>query len=379
MVFIIFIVTIIYIVLIIFFIIGFDNIKVFNDEATNEKTKFSIIIPFRNEAENLPVLLQSLFELDYPKHFFEILLVNDTSEDDSVEIINTFISKRPFDFAQGDITIINNKRVTNSPKKDAITTAINLANYEWIITTDADCIAPVKWLKTLDSFIQKRSPKMIVAPVTYNTNKSFFEQFQLLDFLSLQSATISGFGIKRPFLCNGANFAYKKSLFKNLNGFDGNTKIASGDDIFLMEKALRNYPKKVMYLKSKYVLITTSPQHSLKNLIQQRLRWAAKTSSYNNTFGKLIGLIVLFMNTLIISVALLTIIGVLKFEFLILIFVLKFFFDLTLIIKSAHFFNQKINFIFYTLSSLLYPVFSVYIALHSTFFGFKWKGRAFKK
>ena len=224
-----------------------------------------------------------------------------------------------------------------------------------------------------------RKPRMIIAPVNYSINNSCFEQFQLLDFLSLQSATISGFGIKKPFLCNGANLVYSKDLFKSLNGFDGNTKIASGDDIFLMEKALKMYPENVMYLKSKSVLVYTKPQISFSALVQQRLRWAAKTSSYNNIFGKWVGLIVLSMNITIIAAFLLTIIGSLRIVFFILIFVLKFSIDFALIQKSSHFFNQKMNFKFYSVSSFLYPIFSVYIAMSSFFFGYKWKDRAFKK
>lgn len=379
MIFVVFIITISYCILIGSFIIGFDKVEAFDVQDLDEKTNFSVIIPFRNEAENLPDLLKSINKLDYPEHLFEILLIDDASEDNSVEIINSFVNKRPFDCAQGHITIINNKRISNSPKKDAITTAIHFAKNDWIVTTDADCIVPEKWLKTLDAFIQTKSPKMIIAPVTYSVGNTFFEHFQLLDFLSLQSATIAGFGINKPFLCNGANLAYKKELFKRLNGFEGNTKIASGDDIFLMEKALQTCPENIKHLKSKKALVFTKPQASIKDLVQQRLRWAAKAVSYNNTFGKRVGLIILSMNALIIVVFFLTIIGALRFELLILIFATKFFLDVFLIYKSAHFFNQHLNSISYILSSLLYPVFSVYIAVSSMFFGFKWKDRAFKK
>ncbi len=382
MMLIIFIITLFYCILIGSFIIGFDNAEEFVEKDLTEKTKFSIIIPFRNEAENLSDLLQSLSNLDYPKHLFEIILVNDASEDDSVEIIMRFLAQPSLKLrstSQGNVRIIKNVRNSISPKKDAITTAINIAQHEWIITTDADCIFTASWLKTIDAFIQTKNPKMIVAPVTYSINKTFFQNFQLLDFLSLQSATAAGFGIKKPFLCNGANFAYKKSLFNELNGFEGNTNIASGDDLFLMEKALQTYPKNVLYIKSLKALVSTKPQATITALIQQRLRWAAKTTSYNNTFGKGVGLIVLLMNALIISVALLIIISVLRFEFIILIFALKFFLDLLLIHKSARFFNQKFSLKLYAISSFIYPFFSVFIAVYSVFFGFKWKDRSFKK
>ena len=66
--------------------------------------------------------------------------------------------------------------------------------------------------------------------------------------MSLQGATIAGFALRNPFLCNGANMAYKKELFTNLHGFEGNNNLASGDDIFLLEKATKKYKKQVLHL-----------------------------------------------------------------------------------------------------------------------------------
>jgi hypothetical protein len=70
------------------------------------------------------------------------------------------------------------------------------------------------------------------------------DHFQQLDLTSLQGATIGSFGLNKAFMCNGANFAYTKSLFEKLNGFDGNNKIASGDDVFLLQKAVEKFPEK---------------------------------------------------------------------------------------------------------------------------------------
>ena len=54
-------------------IYGFDKIKVFEAKNSVPKTKFSIIVPFRNEEQNLPVLLESLSNLNYPTDFFEVI------------------------------------------------------------------------------------------------------------------------------------------------------------------------------------------------------------------------------------------------------------------------------------------------------------------
>lgn len=367
--------TIAYLILIASFIIGFDKIKTFNLEDIKAKTKFSICIPFRNEAQNLPELLQSIKALDYPKTNFEIIFIDDDSIDQSVKIINQW----QLNNSKVNIQIIKNERKTKAPKKDAITAAINQSKNEWILTTDADCTLPKHWLNSFDEYIQKTNAICIAAPVTYNKTDTFLNRFQLLDFLSLQGATIGGFGIKKPFLCNGANFGYKKDIFNQLNGFEGNTNIASGDDIFLLEKVLKHLPKSLHYLKCKHAIVTTKPQQSVKKLIAQRIRWASKTSHYNNLFAKVTGVIVLVINSLIIISIAASIFGYLNLKILFYILFIKLNIDFLLIYKAATFFNQKSVLKSYLLSFFIYPFFTGYIAIISTFKSYEWKDRSFTK
>ncbi|PKQ43754.1 glycosyltransferase family 2 protein [Confluentibacter flavum] len=375
-----FIITLFYVLLIGSFILGFDKIKVFKLEKAVSKTTYSVIIPFRNEAKNLPVLLESISKLNYPKHLYEVIFVDDESEDESANIIHKVLdTSRLHRDTRTDMTIINNERKTKSPKKDAITSAINLAKHEWIISTDADCQLPEFWLNCFDEFIQQTNAKCIVAPVTYCEDTNFLNRFQALDLISLQGATIGGFGINKPFLCNGANFGYQKAIFKELNGFEGNTNMASGDDIFLLEKMIKSYPKESHYLKCDNAIVTTKPQESWKELLMQRIRWAAKTSAYNNGFGKLTGLIVLSMNALIVTALLLSLINMFNAKTLLYILVIKLYLDFLLIYKTASFFNQRSVLKSYLAGFLVYPFFSVFIAFLSIFNGYTWKGRTFKK
>ena len=369
------IIILFYLTLIGSFIYGFGRIAPFQLEDVPPKTTFSVVIPFRDEAENLPQLLQTIFAIQYPKHLFEIIFVDDFSEDDSVKTINNFKAETNFK----NIRIVKNERQSNAPKKDAITKAIDLAQYDWIITTDADCILPKYWLGSFDAYIQKNQVSCIVAPITYQVNPRFLQQFQLLDIMSLQGATIGSFGISFPFLCNGANFAYKKELFHELNEFENNNNIASGDDIFLLEKALKANAKQVHYLKCKQAIVTTYPQPSWPALISQRKRWAAKINAYNNGFGKITGFLVLLMNALLICSLIFTVFDSIKFMILCYILMIKFSIDFILIFKAAAFLNKKIHLKSYILSFILYPFFSVYIAFASMFGGFKWKGRAYSK
>mgnify|MGYP003624249741 CR=1 FL=1 len=367
-------ITIIYLLLIVSLIYGFEKIKLFKLTSLPSQTLFSVIIPFRNEANNLPQLLESIKSLKYPKHLFEIVFVDDDSEDDSAELIMGFLAN-----ARNDIKVIPNERTTSSPKKDAIATAIKQAHFDWIITTDADCTLPKYWLDGFDECIQQTQPTCIAAPVTYRSNSSFLNRFQVLDFLSLQGATIGGFGIQQPFLCNGANFAYKKEAFIAVKGFGGNSHIASGDDIFLLEKMGKHFPKQVQFLKCEHAIVTTSSQSSWKALLAQRIRWAAKTSSYNNWFGKFTGLVVLLMNALILIGVLLAIFGVLNWKILFYLVFIKFNIDFLLILKTATFFNQREVLPSVLFGFLIYPFFLVYVVCLSVFKGFKWKDRYYKK
>ncbi len=368
-------ITLIYLCLIGSLIYGFGNIKDFFLQDLKPKTKFSVVIPFRNEARNLPALLESIVKLNYLNELFEIIFVDDDSLDASVDIINQMTSH----FPQMDIRLIKNARNTSSPKKDAITTAISLAKYDWIVTTDADCLLPKFWLDSFDEYIQQQNPEFIVAPVTYSKMATFLDHFQLLDMLSLQGSTIGGFGVGKPFLCNGANLAYTKQLFKNVNGFQGNSDIGSGDDIFMLEKAVKNKMTRVGYLKCEQTIVITLSQPSVDALISQRVRWAAKASGYQNLFAKLVGIIVFLMNGGLLVFGLMTFIGIIKINIFIYLLVIKFGVDLLLIYKTATFMNEKEVLKTYLFAFFLYPFFSVYVVFVSVFKGYKWKGRDYIK
>jgi len=372
------IIIVFYLFTIALLVIGFDKVKDFNLRDLQSKNKFTVIIPFRNEAENLRELLSSIYRLNYPITHFEIILVNDESQDNSIEIINTFIPKSVLKNS-ASITVIDNLRRTNSPKKDAISSAIKKAKYDWIITTDADCVLPKYWLDAFDEFIQSNNPICIVAPVRYQNPNTFLDRFQTLDFLSLQGATIGGFGIKEPFLANGANFGYKRCVFLEINGFTGNENIASGDDIFLLEKFKKLNIKEVSYLKSDLATVTTKPVYNFESLIQQRLRWASKTSRNPNRFSKFIGLIVFLGNLACILMFLLMLFQILNVRTALALLVIKFGIDFLLLFKTSRFFKQESVLLSFLSSSILYPLFSVAVVLLSFFNSFEWKERGFKK
>ena len=359
-------VFLIYILFIGQLIYGFNRMRRFSKAEFIPKTSFSIVVPFRNEKENLPNLLHSISLLNYPKELVEVILVDDDS-DDEFRIQNL----------EFRIQMIKNVRKSNSPKKDAIETAIQIAKHDWIITTDADCLVQKDWLTIYDQYIQKNEVEMVASGVCYIPKKGFLSAFQNLDFLSLQGATIGSFGINQPFMCNGANFAYSKSFFKELNGFQGNETIASGDDVFLLQKAVSFAPKKVGFLLAKESIVATNPVATWSDLFQQRVRWASKSTGYSSVYGKLLALVVFGGNLAWIVSFLLWLVGLLDQNIFMLFVALKFLIDFILIYKTANFFESKLQYVL--ASSLLYPFFSVSVAVYSLFGKYSWKGRNFRK
>lgn len=347
-------------------IYGFNRMKRFSRKEFTPKTSFTIVVPFRNEKENLPNLLHSFSLLNYPKELVEVILVDDDS-DDEFRIQNL----------EFRIQIIKNIRKSNSPKKDAIQTAIQIAKNNWIITTDADCLVQKDWLTIYDQYIQENEVEMVASGVCYIPKNGFLSSFQNLDFLSLQGATIGSFGIHQPFICNGANFAYSKSFFKELNGFQDNETIASGDDVFLLQKAVSVAPKKVGFLLAKESIVATKSVETWSELFQQRVRWASKSTGYSSVYGKLLALVVFGGNLAWIFSFMFWLVALLDQNIFMLFVALKFLIDFILIYKTANFFESKLQYVL--ASSLLYPFFSVSVAVYSLFGKYSWKGRNFRK
>ncbi|HLF50689.1 glycosyltransferase family 2 protein [Flavobacterium sp.] len=363
----------VYVLFILGLIYGFTKIKSFKNKDLTPKTTFSIVVPFRNEEGNLPHLLASFSKLNYPTTLFELIFIDDVSEDYSVKAI----TKWRMENGLFHTTVLDNVRISNSPKKDAISRAIPIITNEWIITTDADCKVDENWLLTLDHFIQSNDVSMLVGAVTYDANRSFLHSFQQMDLMSLQGATIGSFGLNKGFMCNGANFAYTKKLFQDLNGFKGNESIASGDDVFLLQKAVSKFPEKIHYLKSESTIVHTKPLNDWKSLFYQRVRWASKTTSYESDYGEILAMGVFFGNLSLVVAFIFCLTELLYWHLLLILFLIKFTVDMVLLIQTGRFLNKG-KFLFPIFSSLLYPFFSTAVALYTLFGSYEWKGRKFR-
>ncbi len=247
------------------------------------QTSLTILLPARNEATKLPPCLASIAKQSYPKQLFEVIIIDDSSEDGTLTIATGFAEQHPtFKTlrlgANADLT------GTHAPygKKAAIEAGIAAASGELIVCTDADCQVPPDWLRLIAGFYEAKKAKFIAAPVNFHGEGSWLQRFQSLDFLGMMGVTGAGFQTGTGLLCNGANLAYPKAVFEEVGGFEGIDGLASGDDMLLLHKVAKRYPGQVFFLKNKAATVRTEAQPDLRSFLSQRLRWASKSRSYED-------------------------------------------------------------------------------------------------
>lgn len=245
------------------------------------KTHISVLIPARNEEDNIIACLSSIVRGTYPTALFEVIVIDDHSDDATPQYVQ--------DFGHSNVHLLELKDYVklgeNQPyKKRAIEIAIKQAAGDLIVTTDADCIALPNWLMLMAQFYETQGKRFIAAPVNFYDEKSLFERFQSLDYIGMMG--ITGAGVQGHFMhmCNGANLAYDKTLFADVGGFKDIDHVASGDDMLLMQKIAKIFPKSLGFLKNPQATVLTKAKPNLKEFFSQRLRWASKSSSYTEGF-----------------------------------------------------------------------------------------------
>ena len=369
-----FIILIAYLILIYSLSRGFNKVPETQLRDLPSQHHFSLVIPFRNETEHLPQLLESIGTLKYPTSHFEILLVNDGSTDSSEKFILEFFSKHK----HLTYRLLQNNPQSSAPKKEAIELAVSKASNPWIITTDADVILPKYWLDSYDEFLQDHDAICVAGPVKIIGFSKFIHRFQSLDFMSLQGSSLGAFGLGRPMMCNAANLCYNKDVFIAIEAYKHNKQHTSGDDVFLLEAMLKENRKKVFTLKNEAAIVETTPVDSWSALINQRQRWASKTRFSANGFTQLTGILVLLMNLWLCSIPVLILTNYLSPRSALMFVLAKTSIDFLLIFKTVKWFKESALLTSFLFVSLLYPIVAVIIVAKSTLGGFSWKERTYR-
>lgn len=338
-------------------------------------TRITVVIPARNEAANIGSCLQSLLQQDYPPELMEVIVVDDFSSDDTPTLVRRaadqrvrLLELRDFVPPAGLIAY----------KKKALETGIASASGALIATTDADCVLPPLWLKTLAFLHQEKQAAFIAGPVSFFEEKNLLERFQSLDYLGMMVLTGAAIQRGQPHLANGANLAYPKIVFDAVGGFSGTDHLASGDDMLLLQKIAKQHAPNAHFAKSNKALVLTHAKPTLPEFLSQRLRWASKSAAFRNlgllwTLGVVFGL----CWAILLSALLVPFVGF-KMLFLFgLLFLVKSVADYALLSTACRYFGRPDLLRFFWPAQFLHIAYIAFIGLVSVFRkSYVWKGRS---
>lgn len=367
--------------LILYFRKSWIEIPVYTGEkkVADELPFISIIIAARNEEKNIGECIQSIVNQTYPGNKFEIIITDDHSTDNTVSIIRAFQNENIRLINLADFT--GNKSL-NSYKKKSIETALKFAKGTLVVTTDADCVAPKKWIETLVNFYKEKNALFVALLVSFQNPlpedsffKRFFKIFQSIDFMTLQG--ITGASVHKKFLsmCNGANLAYEKKAFFDVNGFEGIDQIASGDDMLLMHKIQNQFPGKIFFLKSRDIIVETKPAETLKEFMNQRIRWASKTNQYTDKKIISVLLLVYLLNAWVFILAIASFFFIKVFYLFIISLLIKIIIELIFLYPVARFFDKQKLLWWFIPAQPFHILYTLIAGWLGTFGSYQWKGR----
>ncbi|MBX2844491.1 MAG: glycosyltransferase [Flammeovirgaceae bacterium] len=372
--FVISIATILYCGFTIFLYYNWANIEVFEGGQNANKIfqKITVIIPVRNEAENLPSLLLDLENQSFK--IFEVIIIDDHSEDATLEVVEKIKARSSIEIK---LFPLPSKRKILSHKKAAISLAISKAEGEIIVTTDGDCRVGPNWLRHIHDYFITHKPKFVSSGVTFLPENNVFEKFQTIEFMSLIGSGAACMHAGIPNMCNGANLAYIKEIFHEVNGFEGVEHIPSGDDEFLMHKINEKYPKGVRFLKSNQTIVSTAAKPDFWSFFQQRKRWGGKWSYYRSKSPKFVALGIFSYHLLFVLAVLSGFIGLIEINLLLIIFIAKTLVEYAYLHRILNFYKKKDLSFLIPLMSFIHPFYIVIMAFAGTFGAYHWKGREF--
>jgi cellulose synthase/poly-beta-1,6-N-acetylglucosamine synthase-like glycosyltransferase len=327
----------------------------------------SVVVAVRNEEHNIPYLLTTLLNQDYPENLYEVIIANDGSADRTVDIVTDFQKKF------SNLRLIN-VAITDqiiSRKKNALSQAINVAKGEIILTTDADCIVKHTWISGMVRYfgagVGMVAGLSLPNVVSWKHSK-FIEKYEYLDTLALFSAAAGAIGKGKVFSGSGQNLAYTHNAYNKVNGFEKISKYISGDDVLLMQ-LIRRAGYKIRFAFGNETHNHTRSQKSIAQFLNQRIRWASnERAQIKLNIEFYIFLLITFLLNLTIVLSLF----VAPIFFLLFVFI-KGTSEWFVIKKGVHRFKiEHTRLRFFPIWALLQPFYIIVVGIAGQFKLFKW-------
>ncbi|UFH52602.1 glycosyltransferase [Spirosoma sp. KNUC1025] len=319
--------------------------------------RITVVIPVRNEAQNIANLLDDLSRQTYSQ--FEVIVADDSSTDATLSIVEQYAQQSTYELCALPLT----DERTASPKKRAITQSIALATGELIVTTDGDCRVGPGWLASLAAFYTQTGAKLISGPVTFTTEQTIFDSLQTVEFSSLIGTGACTMALGFPTMCNGANLCYVKEVFKEVGGFSGVDHLASGDDEFLMHKVATRYPDGVRFLKSREAIVQTQAHRNWLTFYNQRKRWASKWRAYESLLPSALAVFIFLSNAVPVMAGLGWLLGFLNGNTALVVIGLKLVPEFLFLRQVLVFLQKKSSVGVIPLTQLMYPLYVLFFGL----------------
>ena len=357
-----------YIVLEARFFRALGTVRVGNSDV-EPAPKVSILIAARNESEGIRATLDSVLAQDY-RGEWDVWVADDRSDDETPSILAEYAAKNP------KLHVLTIKEIPEgvSPKKHALSLLIEACEGEILCLTDADCLVKPTWVTGI---VAEFEPGIeLVAGHSYIPTipgkSSVLICMQAVETLIYRVAGTAGLAMRLPLTSTGNNLAYRKSFFKSVHGFDNVIKIQSGDDDLLMQKLAADRPWAMRYCIAESTFVTTNGKETLKELWEQRKRWASKTIYYTPKIVFVLSMVFLFLVMQCVAAAFA------PFSFNVLIativaFVAKCAGDLILILRGLRIFRQEHLLKWCIPVEFIHAPFTVLAVLFGLFGRFKWK------
>jgi len=249
--------------------------KKYNVSINNSYKPFiSVIVPTRNEEKNIENCINSILNVNYPTELYEIIIVNDRSEDNTLNIISKIAAEH------NNVKICNITKNTPNPnlkgKAGAIKIGIDNAKSEYLLMTDADCIVHPNWINTIiQHFATGNKNKENVGMVCSYTNvkcSNLFHYFQAAEWAYMHTYGCAGIGLNTVLGCFGNNIAITKEAYTKIGGYEA-LRFSVTEDYVLL-KAVFDAGFLIRYLCIEDSIVETLPVNSFREYMVQRKRWA---------------------------------------------------------------------------------------------------------
>jgi cellulose synthase/poly-beta-1,6-N-acetylglucosamine synthase-like glycosyltransferase len=367
------VISVIYFFIIILINVGIFRLNRFVRSMDLPVTTVSIIIPVRNEEENIGDCLSDLVNQDYPPLLLNVIVVNDHSTDLTEERVSGFIQSHPF----MDLRVIQTKASGSQAfKKHSIRSGVDVSSGDLIITTDADTRLNTGWISSIVDFYELKKPKMIIGPVAFHEETSTFQRLQSMEFFGLMAATAGSCNMGFPLMCNGANLAFeRKAYLETIDSVD-DLRYPSGDDLFLMMKIRKRYgTKSIKYLFAEEAMVFTKAKKTLREFFSQRFRWVSKSRGYTDHAIMVVAIVTWLFNFLLFSTLVAGIFSLRLFFISLILLGIKMIIELPAVFRIMALSGKTNLWFLYPVTQVMNLIYVSLVGILGNVVSYEWKGR----